>query len=127
MTTKETVPPNLAAERRSLIEAVIASTVGTTIEWYDFFLYGIATVTVFRPLFFPNVDAFAGKLLALSTFTVGFIARPVGGVIFGWMGDRVGRKSTLVTTLLLMGISTMLIGVLPTYDQLGAYGFLSPL
>jgi metabolite-proton symporter len=105
--------------RRMLIEAVIASTIGTTIEWYDFFLYGTAAALVFPNLFFSNVDPFWGTILAFGTFTVGFIARPIGGVIFGYMGDRVGRKSTLVTTLLLMGVSTLTIGFLPTYAEIG--------
>ncbi|MGL4551798.1 MAG: MFS transporter [Gemmataceae bacterium] len=107
------------SERRALIEAVVASTVGTTIEWYDFFLYGTVTALIFRRLFFPDLDPFAGQLAAFGTFTVGFVARPLGGVVFGWMGDRVGRKSTLVATLLLMGVSTMLMGLLPTYGQIG--------
>jgi MFS transporter, MHS family, shikimate and dehydroshikimate transport protein len=111
--------PQPRTEQRSLVEAVIASTIGTTIEWYDFFLYGIVTALVFRKLFFPELDAFAGQIAALSTFTIGFIARPVGGVLFGYLGDRVGRKSTLVTTLLLMGVSTLLVGFLPTYEQIG--------
>jgi metabolite-proton symporter len=106
-------------KKRSLIEAVVASTVGTTIEWYDFFLYGTATALIFRRLFFPNYDPFAGQLLAFSTFTVGFIARPLGGILFGYLGDRVGRKSTLVATLLLMGLSTVLVGLVPTHDQIG--------
>jgi MHS family shikimate/dehydroshikimate transporter-like MFS transporter len=101
------------------VEAVIASTVGTTIEWYDFFLYGTAASLVFPELFFPSVSPFAGRLLSYSTFTIGFIARPVGGVLFGYLGDRVGRKSTLVATLILMGVSTLLIGFLPTYNQIG--------
>jgi MHS family shikimate/dehydroshikimate transporter-like MFS transporter len=104
-----------------LIEAVIASTIGTTIEWYDFFLYGTAAALVFPALFFPSADPFIGQILAFSTFTVGFLARPIGGVIFGYMGDRVGRKSALVTTLLLMGISTLAIGFLPTYEKLGIW------
>src|SRR5438270_6280962 len=105
--------------RWELVEAVIASTVGTTIEWYDFFLYGTAAALVFPRLFFPTFDPFVGQILSFSTFTIGFIARPLGGVIFGHLGDRVGRKSTLVATLLLMGLSTVLIGVLPTYKQVG--------
>src|SRR5438309_3399533 len=107
------------SQRRALIEAVVASTVGTTIEWYDFFLYGIAAALVFPRLFFPEFDPFVGRILAFGTFTVGFIARPLGGVIFGYLGDRIGRKSTLVATLLLMGVSTVLIGLLPTYEQVG--------
>jgi metabolite-proton symporter len=106
-------------ERRTLVEVVVASTIGTTIEWYDFFLYGTAAALVFRPLFFPTFDPFVGQILAFSTFTVGFVARPLGGVFFGYLGDRVGRKSTLVATLLLMGLSTLLIGLLPTYSQVG--------
>jgi metabolite-proton symporter len=105
--------------RRTLIEAVVASTVGTTIEWYDFFLYGTAAALVFPKLFFSDVPSSWATLLAYGTFTVGFLARPIGGVIFGYMGDRVGRKSMLVTTLLLMGVSTLIIGFLPTYAEIG--------
>src|SRR5476651_1735046 len=101
-----------AVPRRAIIEAVVASTIGTTIEWYDFFLYGMAAALVFPALFFPAVDHFTGQILAFSTFTVGFFARPLGGVVFGYMGDRIGRKSALVTTLLLMGFCTFLIGFL---------------
>jgi MFS family permease len=109
--------------RRALVEAVIASTVGTTIEWYDFFLYGTAAAEIFPALFFPEQtkrDPFLGQILALLTFTVGFIARPLGGVIFGHVGDRRGRKAALVSTLFLMGLSTMLVGVLPTTNQFAA-------
>jgi MFS transporter, MHS family, shikimate and dehydroshikimate transport protein len=105
--------------RRSLVEAVVASTVGTTIEWYDFFLYGTAAALVFPALFFPQADPFTGQILAFGTFSVGFLARPVGGVIFGAMGDRIGRKAALVATLLLMGVSTLCIGFLPTYEEIG--------
>lgn len=105
--------------RRAVLEAVVASTVGTTIEWYDFFLYGTAAALVFPKLFFPEVDPTTGLLLSFLTFSGGFLARPLGGVIFGHLGDRIGRKSTLVATLLLMGISTFLIGLLPTYAQAG--------
>ena len=111
------VPPS--NERRTLVEALIASTVGTTIEWYDFFLYGLAASVVFPKLFFPEYDPLAGTLLSFGTYTVGFIFRPLGGAIFGYLGDRVGRKATLIMTLLLMGISTMVIGLLPTYDSIG--------
>jgi metabolite-proton symporter len=104
-----------------LIEAVIASTIGTTIEWYDFFLYGTAAALVFPGLYFPNVSEFAATLASFGTFTVGFLARPVGGVVFGYMGDRVGRKSALVATLLLMGISTLAIGFLPIYAEIGIW------
>jgi metabolite-proton symporter len=112
-------PVDPARERRALVEAVVASTIGTTIEWYDFFLYGTVAALLFPSLFFPEADPFVAQILSFGTFTVGFIARPLGGVVFGYLGDRVGRKSTLVATLLLMGISTVLIGFLPTYAQVG--------
>src|SRR5438477_1512749 len=108
-----------ARETRALVEAVIASTVGTTIEWYDFFLYGTAAALIFPHLFFPEQTEFLGQVLSFLTFTAGFVARPLGGVIFGHLGDRVGRKATLVATLLLMGVSTFLIGLLPTYERAG--------
>jgi metabolite-proton symporter len=103
---------------------VIASTVGTAIEWYDFFLYGTAAALVFPHLFFPGQSPYAGALASFGTQAVGFAARPVGAAIFGHIGDRVGRKSTLVVTLLLMGISTALMGVLPGYASIG---FAAPL
>jgi MFS family permease len=99
---------------------IAASTIGTAIEWYDFFLYGTMSALVFPALFFPKSDPFVGTLLSFFTFLVGFIARPFGGVLFGHLGDRIGRKSTLVATLLLMGIATLLIGFLPGYAVLGA-------
>lgn len=110
---------NPLSERRARIEAVVASTIGTTIEWYDFFLYGTAAALVFPKLFFPEFVPAVGQILAFGTYGVGFLARPLGGAWFGYLGDRVGRKSTLVATLLLMGVSTVLIGLLPTYDQIG--------
>ncbi len=112
-------PAKVPSETRVLVEAIVASTVGTTIEWYDFFLYGTAAALVFPRLFFPGHDPFLGQVLSFGTFTIGFVARPVGGVVFGYLGDRLGRKSTLVATLLLMGVSTLLIGFLPTYAALG--------
>ena len=102
-----------------LIEAVVASTIGTTIEWYDFFLYGTAAALVFPQVFFPEGNDFANQFAAFGTFTVGFLARPFGGVVFGYMGDRIGRKSALVSTLLLMGISTLAIGFLPSFQEIG--------
>jgi len=108
-------------ERRALIEAIVASTVGTTIEWYDFFLYGTAAALVFPRLFFPEYDPFVRQILSFGTFSIGFVARPLGGIVFGYLGDRIGRKSTLVATLLLMGISTVIIGVLPTYSRIGVW------
>ncbi|HEV8192381.1 MAG TPA: MFS transporter [Ktedonobacterales bacterium] len=105
---------------RQMAPVIAASTIGTAIEWYDFFLYGTMSALVFPALFFPKSDPFVGTLLSFFTFLVGFIARPFGGVLFGHLGDRIGRKSTLVATLLLMGIATLLIGFLPGYAVLGA-------
>src|SRR5437762_6295596 len=104
-----TTAPSPQVLRTQRMRAIVASTVGTTIEWYDFFLYGTAAALVFPKLFFPSFDPFVGQVLAFGTFTVGFVARPLGGAFFGYLGDRVGRKSTLVATLLLMGLSTFLI------------------
>ena len=103
--------------------AVIASTVGTTIEWYDFFLYGTAAALVFPKLFFPDSSAYVGVLAAFGTQFVGFAARPIGAAIFGHYGDRVGRKAALITTLMLMGVGTFLIGCLPTHATIG---FMAP-
>jgi metabolite-proton symporter len=106
--------------RRSQVRrALIAGTVGTSIEWYDFFLYGTAAALVFPKLFFPGASAYAGALASFATYAVGFAARPVGAAFFGHFGDRIGRKATLISTLLLMGIASTLIGVLPGYDTLG--------
>src|SRR3954447_23069232 len=104
---------------RSIKTVAAASFIGTTIEWYDFFLYGTAAALVFGDLFFPNAKPLIGTLLALSTYAVGFAARPIGGVVFGHFGDRIGRKSMLVLSLLIMGIATFLIGCLPTYSSIG--------
>lgn len=98
-----------------------ASAIGTTIEWYDFFLFGVVTPLVFNKLFFPNFDPLVGTLLAYTTFFVGFISRPVGGIIFGHYGDRIGRKTVLVLTILIMGLATFLIGLLPTYASAGIW------
>jgi len=103
----------------SIKQVALASFVGTAIEWYDFFLYGTAAALVFNKLFFPGFDPLAGTLAAFATFAVGFFARPVGGIVFGHYGDRIGRKAMLVTTLLIMGIATFIIGLLPTYESIG--------
>ncbi|GAA1601413.1 MFS transporter [Kribbella sancticallisti] len=97
-----------------------ASLVGTTVEWYDFFLYGVAASVVFGELFFPKGEELTGTLLSFATFAVGFFARPIGGVVFGHFGDRLGRKNLLVLSLLMMGMATFAIGLLPTYAQVGA-------
>lgn len=101
--------------------AAAAAMVGTAIEWYDFFIFGTASALVFGHLFFPNDSSFIGMLSSFGIFAVGFIARPLGGFVFGHLGDRVGRKATLVSTLLLMGIATTLIGLLPTAATIGAW------
>ena len=109
--------PENSSQRRRLIVAVVGSTVGTTIEWYDFFLYATAAALVFPQTFFPQQTPFIGQILSFSTFSVGFLARPLGGVIFGRLGDLHGRKAALVATLLLMGVSTLLIGFLPPFQR----------
>jgi MHS family shikimate/dehydroshikimate transporter-like MFS transporter len=102
-------------------QVVLASFIGTTIEWYDFFLYGTAAALVFNKLFFPELDPLTGTLGAYGTFAIGFVARPLGGAIFGHYGDRVGRKAMLVWSLMLMGVATALIGVIPTYASIGVW------
>ena len=119
-----TVEPALseADHRRHLRRAVLASTVGTAIEWYDFFLYSTVTGLVFAPLYFPHHDPLVGTLEAFGIYAVGFVARPIGAAIFGHYGDRLGRKSALIATLLLMGIATFLVALVPTYAQIGIWG-----
>ena len=110
-----------ATERNSIRQVVAASFIGTTIEWYDFFLYGTAAALVFNKLFFPKAEPSSGTLLALATYGVGFAARPFGGIIFGHFGDRVGRKTMLVLSLLIMGVATFCIGLMPTYAAIGIW------
>jgi len=105
----------------SIRKVAIASFIGTAIEWYDFFLYGTASALVFGRLFFPNYDPLTGTLASFGTYAVGFAARPVGGIVCGHFGDKIGRKSMLILTLLIMGIATFLIGLLPTYHQIGIW------
>jgi len=100
---------------------IVASLIGTSLEWYDFFVYGTAAALVFNKLFFPSFEPLVGTLLAFTTYAVGFVARPLGGIIFGHYGDRLGRKNVLVVTLLVMGIATFLIGLLPTYATIGTW------
>jgi metabolite-proton symporter len=104
---------------QSIRKVVVASLIGTSLEWYDFFLYGSAAALVFNKLFFPDADPLTGTLLAFATSATGFVARPIGGVVFGHYGDKLGRKTVLVVTLLVMGIATFLIGLLPTYAAIG--------
>ena len=113
----KTLPSTNAAIRK----VAFASFIGTTIEWYDFFLYGTASALVFNKLFFPNYDPLTGTLAAFGTYAVGFAARPIGGIVCGHFGDKIGRKSMLILTLSIMGIATFLIGCLPTYNQIGIW------
>src|SRR5687768_7639450 len=116
MTTAATRP-----ETGSIRTVAMASLIGTTIEWYDFFLYGTAAALVFNRLFFPTFDPLTGTLAAFGTYAVGFVARPVGGIILGHYGDEIGRKSMLILTLMIMGVATFLIGLLPTYEDIGPW------
>lgn len=116
--SQPTVPD---VERRQIVKVAFASMIGTSIEWYDYFLYGTAAALVFNKLFFPNYDPLVGTLLAFATFSVGFIARPIGGIVFGHYGDRIGRKRMLYLTLMVMGLATTIIGVLPTYATIGIW------
>ncbi|MGY4596821.1 MFS family permease [Bradyrhizobium sp. GM22.5] len=124
MATLDLDATRLAApeHQRQLRRAVIASTIGTAIEWYDFFLYSTVTGLVFAKLFFPHSDPWVGTLEAFAIYAVGFAARPVGAAIFGHYGDRIGRKSTLIATLLLMGLATAAVAVVPTYASIGIWG-----
>lgn len=124
MTTIHVTPDALSEtdHRAQLRRAVIASTVGTTIEWYDFLLYSTVTGLVFGKLFFPKSDPLVGVLEAFAIYTVGFIARPIGALIFGHYGDRIGRKGALIATLLLTGLATFAVGFVPTYETAGIWG-----
>jgi MHS family shikimate/dehydroshikimate transporter-like MFS transporter len=108
-------------QETSIRQVAFASMIGTTVEWYDFFLYGTAAALVFNQLFFPEYDPLTGTLLAFGTYAVGFFARPVGGIVAGHYGDKIGRKAMLVLTLLIMGSATFLIGLLPTYQTIGIW------
>jgi MFS family permease len=105
----------------SVRRVVVASLIGTSLEWYDFFIYGTAAALVFNKLFFPSFDPLVGTLLAFTTYAVGFVARPLGGIVFGHYGDRIGRKNVLVVTLLIMGAATFAIGLLPSYATIGVW------
>ena len=119
MTSPAAAPPPESST--SIWKVATASFIGTAVEWYDFFLYGTAAALVFNRLFFPKFDPLVGTLLAFLTFAVGFVARPLGGIIFGHFGDKLGRKSMLSATLMIMGVATFAIGLLPTYDTIGVW------
>src|SRR5439155_15740620 len=116
------VPPRVAVNRPA--QVLFASLIGTTIEFFDFYIYANAAVLVFPQLFFPRSDPVAARLASLATFAIAFLARPIGSALFGHFGDRIGRKTTLVAALLTMGVSTVTIGLLPTYATIG---FAAPL
>ena len=118
MSTVSRIP---ATAPSSVRKVIVASLIGTSLEWYDFFIYGTAAALVFNKIFFPTFEPLVGTLLAFTTYAVGFIARPLGGLIFGHYGDRIGRKNVLVVTLLLMGIATFAIGLMPTYATIGVW------
>jgi MFS family permease len=124
MSTAEIVASGLSAveHRTQLRRALVASTVGTTIEWYDFLLYGQVTGLVFGKLFFPKSDPLVGVLQAFAVFFIGFVGRPIGAAIFGHWGDRIGRKATLIATLLITGLATVAVGLVPTYASIGIWG-----
>src|SRR5947199_1205983 len=105
--------------RSEAVRVALASLIGTSVEWYDFFLYGTAAALVFNKLFFPQADPLTGTMLAFTTYALGFVARPLGGLVFGHLGDRMGRKQLLMMSLMMMGGSTFLIGLLPTFDMVG--------
>jgi MHS family shikimate/dehydroshikimate transporter-like MFS transporter len=115
------LPADASAERSALGRIVWASVLGTVIEWYDFLIYGTAAALVFNKLFFPTLDPLAGTLAAFGAYAVGFVARPLGGAVFGHFGDKLGRKAMLMTTMMIMGVGTFLIGCLPTYSQIGIW------
>jgi metabolite-proton symporter len=119
MSTVSRVPAARAPS--SVRKVIVASLIGTSLEWYDFFIYGTAAALVFNQLFFPSFEPLVGTLLAFTTYAVGFIARPLGGLVFGHYGDRIGRKNVLVVTLILMGVATFAIGLLPTYATIGVW------
>ena len=118
-TTTGAGSPDLQPQRTNIVKVVFASLIGTAVEWYDFFLYGSAAALVFGTLFFPESEPATATLLAFGTYALGFVARPLGGIVFGHFGDRVGRKKMLVVSLFLMGVATFAIGLLPTYATIG--------
>jgi MFS transporter, MHS family, shikimate and dehydroshikimate transport protein len=117
----EPTPAPSQRSQDSILKVALASFIGTAIEWYDFFLYGTAAALVFNRLFFPSFDPLTGTMAAFATFAVGFVARPLGGVVFGHFGDKLGRKTMLSATLMIMGAATFVVGLLPTYESIGAW------
>ena len=110
-----------SAPRKRMTRLAAASSIGTTLEWYDFIVYNLMAALVFNKIFFPSFDPLSGTLLAFSTYAIGYLSRPIGGIVFGHLGDRRGRRFVLVATLLLMGFTTCLISVLPSYLHWGVW------
>lgn len=122
MTAETLAPPILAkAEKPLSARLALASMIGTTLEWYDFTIYNTMAALIFNQVFFPSVDPLVGILLAFSTYAVGYVSRPLGGIVFGGLGDRIGRRAVLVLTLVLMGATTATIGLLPAYNSIGVW------
>jgi MHS family shikimate/dehydroshikimate transporter-like MFS transporter len=121
MSVQLAVRDAMTERKGGMATVVFAGSVGTIIEWYDFLIYGTAAALVFNTLFFPNIDPLAGTLAALATYSVGFVARPIGGAIFGHFGDRIGRKVMLMITMVIMALGTFAVGCLPTYQQIGVW------
>jgi Sugar (and other) transporter len=121
MTVQIAIRDGMTERNGGMATVVFAGSVGTIIEWYDFLIYGTAAALVFNTLFFPNIDPLAGILASLATYSVGFVARPIGGAIFGHFGDRIGRKIMLMITLVIMALGTFAVGCLPTYQQIGVW------
>lgn len=121
MTSTTIATDSTVKTRSGLASTIAASTIGTVVEWYDFLLYATAAALIFNKLFFPQFDPVAGTIASFAAYAVGFLVRPIGGIVFGWLGDRVGRKPVLLATLIMMGVATSLIGLLPTYAQAGIW------
>ncbi len=119
--TADVAPRTSSGKQRSMASVVFAGSIGTVIEWYDFLIYGTAAALVFNSLFFPNFDPLTGTLAALGAYAAGFFARPVGGILFGHFGDRIGHKTMLMITMVVMGLGTFCVGLLPTYHQIGIW------
>lgn len=111
----------MQTDQKTVNRVVLSSLIGATIEWYDFFIYGVLAGIVLNKLYFPSEDPTISLMLTYATFALGFLTRPLGGIVFGHFGDKVGRKSVLVITLMIMGISTFAIGLIPTFDQIGLW------
>src|SRR5215213_9911369 len=121
MTTPQTLTSPVDIDRGTRLRALVSSAIGSAVEWYDYFLYGTMAGIIFGPLFFPSSNPGVSLMLSFASFALAFVVRPIGGIIFSHIGDRVGRKKTLIMTLSLMGGATMLMGVLPDFSAIGIW------